>query len=257
MSTSLGVPGILESCRGLLRALVEAHGLGSTAVAVQAKILSAEEAIGAPARRDFPILEGQERVMEAQVAGARGQAFTDAPCEYQGVLADVLVLPLGTSRDRAVFVAVMNAVLAHLGMAGGTLHCKDDAPERCGAEIAASLRAGGAERVGLIGFNPALAEALVRAFGSHNIRATDLNPQNIGSVRNGVELWDGRTRTEELVRCSDVVLVTGTTLVNGTFDSILQLSQAFRKRLILFGVTAAATCRLMGLERMCPQALKG
>jgi hypothetical protein len=152
----------LDQCRDKLRELVARHQLDSASVTVMAKALTPEEAIGTPARRDYPILEGKERVIEATVLGARGQAFTDPPSDFTGQLRDVLELPLTTNRNRAVLLATMNAVLRFLFEVEGVLHCKDDAPEQCGAEIAAAARRRGARSVGLIGFNPGIADALVR-----------------------------------------------------------------------------------------------
>jgi hypothetical protein len=111
--------------------------------------------------------------------------------------------------------------------------------------------------VGLIGFNPSIAEALAREFGADHVCLTDLNPQNIGTLKFGVTVWDGRTQTHELIRASDLVIVTGTTLVNGTFDEILRLVRLEGKQFVVFGMTAAGVCRLMNLERWCSQAQNG
>jgi hypothetical protein len=253
----MSTTGILEECRDKIRALAAEHALNDAAVTVVAKPLTPEEAIGKPGRRDFPILEGKERVIEATVLGTRGQAFTDSPSDFEGRFMDVLELPLTTNRNRAVFLAATNAALAHIGLIKGTVHCKDDAPEKCAFDIAMSARITDAQTVGLIGFNPAIAEALVREFGTDAVRITDLNPQNVGAGKFGVTLWDARTRTPELIRTRDLILVTGTTLVNGTFDEILELTRAARKRLVVFGITAAGVCRLMNLERWCSQAQDG
>lgn len=249
-------PTLLDQCRDKLCELVARHQLDSAAVTVLAKLLTPEEAIGTPARRDYPILEGKERVIEASVLGARGQAFTDAPSDFKGQLRDVLGLPLTTNRNRAVFLATMNAVLRSLSQVDGVLHCKDDAPERCATEIASAARQKKekAQSVGLIGFNPSIAESLVREFGPDRVRITDLNPQNIGTRKFGATLWDGRTQTQELIDCSDLVIVTGTTPVNGTFDEILRLARLQEKSLVVFGITAAAVCQLMNLGRWCTQA---
>jgi uncharacterized protein (DUF4213/DUF364 family) len=253
----MSTPTLLDQCRGKLRELVTRHQLDGAVVTVLAKALTPEEAIGAPTRRDYPILEGKERVIEAAVLGARGQAFTDSPSDFSGQLREVLALPLTSNRNRAVFIATMNAVLRSLGEIEGVLHCQDDAPERCAAEIAAAARGTGASSVGLIGFNPGMADALVREFGADGVRITDMNPQNVGACKFGVAIWDGRTQTRQLIRCSDLVIVTGTTLVNGTFDEILRLSGEEGKPLVIFGITAAAVCQLMGLERWCAQARNG
>jgi len=103
-------------------------------------------------------------------------------------------------------------------------------------------------------FNPSIVAALVQEFGPDKVRITDLNPQNLGMCRFGGKLWDGRSQTHELIRCSDLVIVTGTTLVNGTFDEILRLARLEGKPLVVFGITAASVCQLMHLERWCAQA---
>ena len=157
------------------------------------------------------------------------------------------------SDPAAIYAASLNAVLRHLGRAQGTAHCRDDDPEACGSEIADLLhRRFGRVRLGLIGFNPAIAEHLVEKFGSDLLAFTDLNPENIGTQRFGVEILDGRSGTETLVQKSDVVLVTGTTLVNGTFDGIWATISAHERHGIVFGVTGAGVCELLGYERLCP-----
>lgn len=248
---------VLERCRDRLREIVAAHGLSDIHLEILAKPLTPEEAIGTPGRRDFPILIGKERVIEATALGARGQAFTDSPAEFVGQLREVLDLPLDSNRRRALFVAALNAVLRHLGMADGTVHCRDDDPERCGAEIAAHARRAGARAVGLVGLNPAIAEALAKEFGSESVRITDLNPDNIGARKFGIKVLDGRTGAEEMIRASDLVIVTGTTLVNGTFDGLWAIAQREGKPAILYGITAAGVCRLMEIPRICPCARDG
>ena len=169
----------------------------------------------------------------------------------------MLELSLDNNRNRALFLAATNAALAHFGLIKGTVHCKDDAPEKCAFDIAMSARITDAQTVGLIGFNPAIAHGLIREFGTEAVRITDLNSQNIGTNKFGVKLWDARTQTAELIRTRDLILVTGTTLVNGTFDEILKLTRAAHKRLVVFGITAAGVCRLMNVERWCSQAQDG
>jgi hypothetical protein len=149
-------PTLLGQCRERLREPVASHQLDSAAVTVMAKPLTPEGAIGTPARRDYPILEGKECVIEASLLGVRGQAFTDAPSDFTGRLREVLELPLTTSRNRAVFLATMNAVLHFLSRVDGVLHCKDDEPERYAAGIAFAARQKGAQSVGLIGLIRAL-----------------------------------------------------------------------------------------------------
>lgn len=254
MNTPSSEP-VLDIVKTKFAALVAENDLLDADVAVAVSVLTAEQAIGSPTRHDFPIVEGREQLIEAVVGNAKGHAFTDAPREFSGLLRDVLALPLTSNDNRAVFVAALNATMKSLGLLEATLHCRDDDPERCARELAGQVhkqRGGGT--VGLIGLNPAIAEALAEAFGPQNVRITDLNRKNIGRSKFGVTIWDGKTRTEDLVRCCDVVVITGTTLVNGTFDAIWNWVREHGKDYLIYGVTAAGVCALLGLNRLCPYA---
>jgi len=245
---------IIEQCRGKLIEIVAAHDLNEVELQVRAKALTPEEAIGTPGRRDFPIIEGKERVIEAVVLGARGQAFTDSPSEFTGKLKEVTGLVLSTNQYRALFIATLNATLRSLGMVEGTVHCKDDEPEKCAQEIASFSRKSGARSIGLVGLNPAIANALVGEFGVESVRIADLNRQNIGQRKFGVEILDGRSKTGDLIHVSDMVLITGTTLVNGTFNDLWNTVKEEKKMAMLYGVTAAGVCKLMNFPRICPCA---
>jgi uncharacterized protein (DUF4213/DUF364 family) len=252
MSEDCDTP-ILEQVRTRFRQIVEQQHLLDLRVSVLARALTPKEAIGTPGRRDFPIVLGREQVVEARVFGARGHAFTDSRREFVGCLEDVLNLELATNQDRAIFAATLNAVLRHLGMVGATVHCRDDDPERCAQEIAKSIfEEHGEVKVGLIGLNPAIAERLIDRFGGAHVYISDLNADNVGTYPFGVEVWDGHERTEDLIDASDVILVTGTTIVNGTLGGILGQVRYQRKPHLLYGVTAAGVSALMGIQRTCP-----
>ena len=245
--------GILEQTRIQAIEIAKKGNLLDVAVTVLAKPLTPEEAIGNPGRRDFPIIIGKERVVEAKLLGSAGHAYTDSPQEYLGTLKDILNLELTTNQNRAIYVATLNALLGSLKMVDKTVHCKDDEPEECALEIADTvLKKYGQTDVGLIGLNPAIAERLADTFGPDHVYITDLAEDNIGQHRFGVEIWDGNTRTEDLVDASDVVIFTGTTLINNTFDRIWDLIQTLGKNYLTYGVTAAGVCRLLDIERICP-----
>lgn len=246
---------ILAQTKKRFREIIEKEILLDAAVSVLARPLTPEEAVGTPGRRDYPIIIGKERILEANFLGAKGHAFTDSAREFNGTLAEVLALELDSNQHRAILVAVLNAVLRHLGVIAATVHCKDDEPEKCGNEIARQLFAKhGRVHVGLIGFNPAIAEHLVQVFGADHVHISDLFPGNIGARRFGVEIWDGGSRTDELIRVCDLLLVSGTTLQNGSFDHIWQSCQAQGKYCLIFGVTGAGVCALCGIDRLCPCA---
>jgi uncharacterized protein (DUF4213/DUF364 family) len=245
---------IIEVKEKLQPIAIQRH-LGEAPVKVTIGTLSAEQAIGSPRRQDFPLLQGKEVMIEAEFRGSYGQAFTDKPGDFSGSLNDVLELNLDTSDNRAIFIATLNAVSAYLGLVDKTRHCRDEEPEECAAEIAQHILAGsGKVKLGLIGIQPAILENLVLTLGRDNVRCTDLNPDNIGAVKYGVQIWDGRTDTENLIKWCDILLVTSSSIVNGTFDEIRQIASSQGKRLIIFGVTGTGVAALTGLERLCFKA---
>ena len=249
---------VVERAKARFREIAEREGMLNVEISVLAKPLTPEEAIGTPGRRDYPIIIGKERVIEASVLGAKGHAFTDSPRDFFGTLGDVLDLGLDTNPSRAIFIATLNAALRYLGVVGGTVHCKDEDPEKCAREMAdLVLKRHGRVKVGLIGLNPAIAERLAETFGPDRVFITDLNPDNIGKTRFGVEIWDGADRTADLVEAADVIILTGTTLVNGTFDAILNLVRDLDKDYLVYGVTTAGVTELLGFERVCPYGRDG
>ncbi len=243
---------IIEELKEKLQEIVTKHRLGNEAVKITIGALSAKQAIGSPSRQDFPLLHGREVMIEAQVLGSYGQAFTDMPRNFSGSLNEVLALALNTSDNRAFFIATLNAVTSYLKMATGTRHCHDEEPEECARQIARYIiDDAGKVKIGMIGLQPAILEKLVQTFGSNKVRCTDLNPSNVGSKKYGAEIWDGRTDTGKLIDWCDLLLVTASTINNNTFDEIKEKADSQGKRLIIFGVTGAGASALLGMERVC------
>eukprot|EP00828_Plagiopyla_frontata_P009532 TRINITY_DN14924_c0_g2_i1.p2 TRINITY_DN14924_c0_g2~~TRINITY_DN14924_c0_g2_i1.p2 ORF type:complete len:242 (-),score=129.94 TRINITY_DN14924_c0_g2_i1:669-1394(-) len=215
-------------------------------ITVVAGPLSVKEAIGEPEEKDFPIQQGKEKLMEAVFRGQKGQAFTDHYGNYSGTLAEVAALPLTNNFNRAVFVSTLNAVSRALGMADCTIHCKDTGPKLCSGQICDCLREKyGAQKVTIIGFQPALAEAVDKEL---RVRLVDLDPDNVGQVKRGV-LVEGAESTEDAIDWCDLLLVTGTTLANDSIGNFLT-----GKPVLFYGTTISGAAALMGWDRFCPQS---
>ncbi len=216
---------------------------------VVSRPLSVAEAIGDTGRKDFPIIRGKEVLMQAVYRGAVGQAFTAATGGFHGSLGDVLELPLSGSFERAVLIATMNAVLRYLGKIEETVHCRDDGPRRCAASLAKWIIEQDVGKVGLVGLQPALLEALVQALGPERVMVSDL--AEAGTVRCHVRVLDGMQAGEMLESCS-LILITGSTLANGTIVDLMETAIGQDKRVVFYGTTAAGAAYLLGLERWCP-----
>lgn len=236
----------------LLRArfieLLQAHVIGDEPVEITCRSLSSEEAIGTPERQDFPILTGKDVMIQAEFRGFRGQAFTDSPAAFSGSLTAILEMDIvHDAHARGLFVAVLNAVMASLGLCKGTVHCRTDGPELCAAEMKTWLNDNrpNAKNITLVGYQPALLEMLSR--GGYRVRVLDLNSANIGQVRHGVTVEDGTEAMQDAVNTADVILCTGSTLCNGTIvDYILP-----EKDVLFYGISAAGCAVLLGLNRVC------
>jgi len=210
--------------------------------------LSPREAIGEPDRDDFPILRGKEVLMQAVYRGCAGQAFTSASGNFQGSLEDVLELPMRSTFERAVLVSTMNAVLRSLGLVEGTVHCKNEGPKECSLHFGLWAKEQGADKVGLVGMQPAILEALVNVLGTERVMVSDL--AEAGKIRCGLKVLDGLEPSRIFENCQ-LVLVTGSTLVNSTIDCLMEDALRHERRVVFFGTTIAGAARLLGLERLC------
>jgi hypothetical protein len=239
---------MLEDLKGAWYEEVLKHGLADERVIIHMRPLKPEEVIGKPTRAGYPLLRGKEVMIQADLRGALGQAFTDEPSEFAGRASDLRGLPLDTNASRALLVAAINVTYAYLGLIEGTRHCRDSGPEDCAIRITEYL-AGRHDldtKVLMIGFQPAIAHHLAKRF--RLFRVTDMDSEAIGklTVRGSVESHD---RNMEAIEWSDIVIATGSALVNGSIDEIARRAEG--KFLYFYGVTIAAAAYELGLNRLC------
>ncbi|MBW1782422.1 MAG: hypothetical protein JRL30_16980 [Deltaproteobacteria bacterium] len=223
--------------------MIEGQDLLDGRVRIQARGLTVEEAIGNPEADDFPLQKGKERLMQADFYNAAGQAFTDRYGDFEGTLDDVLEMGLNNNYRRALFVSALNAVLRYVNPLQKTIHCRDEEPTRCARELCTHVkRRYGDVKIAQVGFQPRMVEALAPAF---SCRVMDLDPDNIGATRFNT-LIEGPEATNEIIHWADLLLVTGTTLVNATIEPFLG-----KKPILFYGTTIAGPAHLMGWDRFC------
>ena len=239
------VENIFEELGRALAGLLDEHGLADESVSVSARSLSPGEAIGNPEADDYPILKGKERMMEATFLSAKGHAFTDMCGEWSGKISEIAQMDPVNNFRRALFVASLNAVTRHLGLVDKTVHCKDDGPVRCAEECLKTLtRENRPSKIAMIGHQPRMLEKLSARF---KLGVVDLDEDNIGKTVFGITIL-GPEKAEQMLEDADLLLVTGTTLVNGTIAQFLER----RMETIFYGVTIAGATKLLGLRRFCP-----
>jgi hypothetical protein len=122
----LQIRPVLESVKEKFAELVAQHKLSGENVLVTIGTLTPQQAIGNPVRQDYALLGGKEVMVEAQFRQSYGQAFTNKPQTFNGLVDDVLRLDLDSINNRAIFLATLNAVCASLGMAEKTRHCRNE-----------------------------------------------------------------------------------------------------------------------------------
>lgn len=173
--------------------ILRRYHIEDDAVDITCRSLTPEEAIGSHTKRkDFPILTGKDVMIQAEYRGCKGQAFTDAPAEYHGSLRDVLTMDLCNDRyARSLFLATLNAVMGAVGLCVGIVHCRNNGPEECAEDIRSYLDEfyPKVKRIGQVGFQPAMVEMLANS--NYEVRVMDLNPQNIGQIKYGIQIENG------------------------------------------------------------------
>ncbi len=210
---------------------------------VSARPLTPQEVIGKPERDDFPLLKGKEVMIQADFKRSLGQAFTDMPGNYSGTLKEFFDMSLDSNFKRAIFISTLNAVLRYLNYISKTVHCQDKEPAECAAHLLNYIKERfGNPRIAFIGMQPAMVEVLATHF---EIRLTDLDPNNVGQQKWGVLIEDV-AHTKEILSWADLIVATGTTVVNNTLPSLL-----VKKPIIFYGVTIAGIGYLKGYEQYC------
>ena len=236
---------ILEEARNRLSDSIDALNIRDRKIAITCTTLTPEEAIGNPLHKDYPIQLGKERLIEADFMGTKGQAFSDSYFNYSGTVGDILALDLETNARRAILVSSLNAIMAHLGRIPEAVHCKDDEPLKCaecflGFVQHLTLKT---DNVLLVGLQPRLLESLTAL---KKVRVCDLNPDNIGTTKCGVTI-DGPERFSENAAWAGAIFATGSTIVNGTIDQIVEAN----RDTWFYGVTVAGAAGLLGLNHFC------
>ncbi len=223
--------------------IIKENALESEKISIHAVTLSPEEAIGNPEDRDYPLITGKERMMQAEFRNSPGQAFTDMYGNFSGSLSDIVAMDLTNNFRRAILVSSVNAVMRHLGLIEKSIHCRDSEPGDCSSELVKHIEKNyGHPRIAMVGFQPRMVESLSKNF---ELKVTDLDKANIGSEKFNITICGPESSPEHLEWC-DIALVTGTTIINDTFDRF-----RISKPVIYYGVTISGPARLLGLNQYC------
>ena len=227
--------------------LPEVKAILDEKVEIKAKSLTPEEAIGNTERKDYPILTGKDVMIEATYNGVSGQAFTSAPADFSGTLADIMKLDYENDDHAAgLLIAAINAVMGSLGLCDRMIHCKNEGPKLCGREIGKYVKENYEDpKVLVVGYQPSIIENLTSQ--GTKTRALDLDPNNVGQERCGIIIEHGVDDMADAIEWADMILCAGSTVCNGTLVDYMDLG----KPTYFFGTSLAGTAELLGLKRLC------
>lgn len=232
---------LIMDFREILKELAEKNNLLNEEI----EIKIADTKLDISKIRDYPLMSGKEVLLRANFKGCYGDAFTDKPKEFVGTIEELI-----KNGNRAELIAAINAVMRYLNFVDKTVHCTGDEPEKCAKELVKYLKELKPKKIGIIGFQPAFVKEIVNNFGTENVIVSDLNPENIGKIKYGAKIIHGKYN-EDLIKNSDVILATGSTIVNGTFEDIFNLAKKYNKKIIFYGTSIAGLAKLLNLERFC------
>jgi len=233
----------------LEEALKRARQLGVEDEEANVRVLGADFA--SFSSMDYALMRGKEVIVDCEIRGFHGQAFTDSPLQVKGKVKELLNLNVNSSKDRALLFSCLNCLMAMTGEICNTVHCRKDAPEKCGEMLADEIERlfGRAVRVAHIGFQPGHVKAMVARF--KEVKVTDLNPDNIGKVKFGVKILSG-DENFKVIEWADVACITGSAIVNGTLFDLLRLCEDKGVHAIVYGVTIKGAAKIMGIPVFCP-----
>ena len=226
-----------------VKKIIAEKSLGNEMVSVSARPLTPEEAIGNPVHNDYPLLKGKERMMQAVFQDTKGHAFSDHTGNFTGSLAQVLNLSMDSNFHRALLVATANAVLRRMSIISKSCHCKDHDPVICASHLVDALSPFSPRRVGMIGDQPRLLEAVA---GNFEVRICDRDPEKIGTIQSGILIEDAEVY-RDIKKWADLLLVTGTTLVNNTIDNFTGDIPV-----VYYGITITGAAKLLNFNHFCP-----
>ena len=232
---------IYNQLKNALKAEIESRNLHGTKVTISCKALSAEEAIGKPEHNDYPIQKGKEVMIEADFCGTKGQAFTDTYENNSYLVEDLLAMKLENNREKASFVATLNAIWRHFGKCDKTVHCKDQEPVECASHLNEKLDF--SKKTLLVGLQPRFLNKLAE---NGEVRVLDLDKDNIGKEVSGIKVESAEKFAEAAQWC-DQIFSTGSTICNGSIEGILDAG----KPTVFFGVTISGAAEILGLETFC------
>jgi len=205
---------------------------------------------------EYALVRGPEILLTCYIDDFAGQVFTVAPRSYTGRLLEILKMNLDNVFYRGIFYATINALVRYLGLLDKSCHCTNGYPELCGRELARFIikSYGTSIRVLHAGYHPGHIVHLYNLL-KDNILITDLSLENIWNVKYNRMIYDGMYN-DIFLNHVDLVLITGSSIINRTFWRMIHSSILSNKEVIVYGISATGAIILLKKEKILPQKIK-
>lgn len=180
----------------------------------------------------------------AKFKGARGEAYSETPAEYYGTLGELLEFPLAGKGIDARVLAAINAVMKYLGLLDIAEFPDDSAIHRKYADqiYQEVTEKYGESKIVLIGYDGYIVQRFMQK--PLDFWTLDRNPDNITKDRfDHVITNSGKPNREAALAWAKILIVTGSTLCNGTILPYLECQNDVK----FYGITFAGAAKLLDL----------
>lgn len=180
----------------------------------------------------------------ANFKGAKGEAYSETPADFYGELEEVLNFPLAGKGIDARVLAAVNAVMKYLGLLENAEFSYEPEARR---EYANQIFNEVTEKYGksniiLIGYDGYIVQRFMEE--PLDFWTLDRNPDNITKDRfDHVIVNSGKPNRDAAIEWGRILIVTGSTLCNGTIIPYLECGKDVK----FFGVTFAGASKLLDL----------
>ncbi len=158
-------------------------------------------------------------------------------------------MDLENETDRAIFFSSLNAAFNHLDLVNETIHCEGNDPKKCGKELVKLLKEKYENpKIAHIGYQPGHLEHCCQRFET---LVTDLNPENVKEEKFGTKILPA-SNNEKIIKNSDIALITGSSVVNGTLPKLIKCCEKNKTEPIIYGVSGKSTSHILEIENFCP-----
>ncbi len=179
----------------------------------------------------------------ADLCGTRGEAYTETPLNFEGTLREAIELTPSEGGIDARCLAAINAAMNHLGLCAGEFPATFDERRLYTDAIYSYITEKyGRSNIVLVGYDGYIVKKFIG--GDLDFWTMDRDPDNISQDRfKHVIVNSGRYNREACLAWGKVLIVTGSTLTNGTIVQYLDKG----KDLLFYGITIAGAATLLGL----------